>query len=208
MLATQESERNRASGRWVLGWPRLNFGLSIPGAVIMLLPTLCPVSLRVRFEGPELTCASLLESLPLVYSSIESHKADDPFCKDVRAKLGADTATMDKFSVCKNLLCYYPKGAKRRRCIAPTLLRPMLIKYFHDSPLAGHLGAFKTLHKVATNFWWPQMRVDGFQHVRNSYLCQRWKPATQHPRGIACRRTYRQTIGEIITGFCKAAYPY
>jgi len=53
-------------------------------------------------EGPKLTCASLLESLPLVYSSIESHQADDPFSKDVRAKLVAKPAEVDKFTVCKN----------------------------------------------------------------------------------------------------------
>jgi len=208
MLATQESERNRASGRWVLGWPRLNFGLSIPGAVIMLLPTLCPVSLRVRFEGPELTCASLLESLPLVYSSIESHKADDPFCKDVKAKLVADPAGVDKFSICKNLLFYYPKGAKRRRWVVPTLLRPVLISCFHDSLLAGHFGAFKIFHKVAMNFWWPQMRGEVFRYVRNCYLCQRGKPAPQHPGGMARRRAFRQAIREIICEFRWAAYPY
>ena len=63
------------------------------------------------FEGkdcgsPVLTCASLLESLPLVYSSIDSHQADDPFHKYVRAKLFTDPAKEDKFTVCKNLLCY------------------------------------------------------------------------------------------------------
>jgi hypothetical protein len=62
-------------------------------------------------ESPELTCPSLLESLPLLYSSIESHQADDRICKDVRAKLVADPAKVRKFSVFKNLLCY-PKGAK------------------------------------------------------------------------------------------------
>ena len=103
-------------------------------------------------EGPELTCASLLESLQLVYTSIESHQADDPFCKDLNAKSAADPAGVDKFSICKNLLCYYPMGAKRRRWVVPTLSRPMLISYFHDSPLAGHLRAFKTFHKVAINF--------------------------------------------------------
>jgi len=119
-----------------------------------------------------------------VYSSIETHQSDDPFCKDGRAKLVAEPAEVDKFSVCKNLPCYYPKGAKRRRCVVPTLLRPMLIKYFHDTPLAEHLGAFKTLHKVATNFWWPQMRADVFRCVRNCYLCQRGKPAPNTRVGL------------------------
>ena len=41
-----------------------------------------------------------------MYSSIDSHQADDPFYKDVSAKLVADPAEVDKFTVCKNLLCY------------------------------------------------------------------------------------------------------
>jgi hypothetical protein len=32
-------------------------------------------------------------------------------------------------------------------------LRPMLLKYFHDSVLFGHVGARKTFHKTAVNFW-------------------------------------------------------
>jgi len=53
----------------------------------------------------------------------------------------------------------------------------MLLSYFHDSPLAGHLGAHKTFNKVAANFWWPKMRDEVFQHVRKCSLCQQAKPA-------------------------------
>jgi hypothetical protein len=140
-------------GRWVLRLAPFKFRVKhTRGCDIGVADALSRIFEGKICEGPELTCASLLESLPLVYSSIESHQTDDPFCKDVRAKLVADPAEVDKFSIFKNLLCYYPKGAKRRRWVVPTLLRPMLIKYFHDSPLAGHLGAFKTFNKVAMNF--------------------------------------------------------
>jgi len=44
-----------------------------------------------------------------------------------------------KFTVHNKLLCYYPKGAKARRYAVPELLRHMLLKYFHDSPISGHL---------------------------------------------------------------------
>jgi len=64
-------------------------------------------------EGPELTSAALLESLPLVCSSIEQYRADNPFCKDIKAKIAACQAAVEKFSVHKNLVCYFPKKAKR-----------------------------------------------------------------------------------------------
>jgi len=34
-------------------------------------------------ETLEGTCASLIQSLPLVYSSLEEHQKTDPFCKDL-----------------------------------------------------------------------------------------------------------------------------
>ena len=125
-------------GRWVLRLAPFKFRVKHTRGCDNVADALSRIFEGKICEGPELTCASLLESLPLVYSSIESHLADDRFCKDVRAKLVTDPAEVDKYSIFKNLLCYYPKGAKRRRWVVPTLLRPMLIKYFHDSPLAGH----------------------------------------------------------------------
>ena len=84
---------------------------------------------------------------------------------------------MDNFHIHKDLVCFYPKKAKRRRWVVPAILRPMLLRYFHDSALAGHLGAYKTFHKVATNSWWPKMRTEIFQYVCKCDLCQRAKSA-------------------------------
>jgi hypothetical protein len=61
--------------------------------------------------------------------------------------------------------------------VIPASLRPMLLKYFHDSVLSGHLGVCKTFHKIASNFWWPKMRMEIFKHFCSCNLCQRAKPA-------------------------------
>jgi len=105
-----------------------------------------------------MTCAAILESLPLVYSSLEQHQVTDSFCQDIRSKINNKSMGAEKFLVRKNRLCFFPKSAKRCRWVVPLLLRPMLLQYFHDSALAGHVGAFKTFHKIANNFWWPRMR--------------------------------------------------
>ena len=142
-----------------------------------------PVSALSRvFEGkscenPEVICATLLESLPLVYSSIEEHQTDVSLCNELKGKILAGQPALDNFRLHKDLVCFFPKRAKRRRWVVPVILRPMLLSNFHDSPLADHLGAHKTFHKVAANFWWPKMRDEFFQHVRKCSLCQRVKPA-------------------------------
>jgi len=90
-------------GRWVLRLVPFKFRVKhTRGCDNVVADAVSPTFEGKICEGTELTCANLLESLPLVYSSIESHQADATFCKDMRAKLFADTARMDKFTVCKN----------------------------------------------------------------------------------------------------------
>jgi hypothetical protein len=47
----------------------------------------------------------------------------------------------------------------------PGVLRPMVLKYFHNSPMSGHLGAFKTWKKVGHQFYWSKLRDDVFHYV-------------------------------------------
>ena len=111
------------------------------------------------------------------------HQASYPFCVDLRHKLVSGQAGMDNFQIRKDLVCFHTKGAKRRRWVVPNILRPMLLKYFHYSALAGHLGAFKTFHRIAVNFWWPKLRAEIFSYVRKCDLCQRAK-STQNAQVV------------------------
>jgi hypothetical protein len=130
-----------------------------------------------REEIPEVACAALLESLPLVYSSLESHQKEDWLCKDLPKGIQPALGSTGNFRMHKGLLYYFPKNARRRRWVVPVSLRSMLCKYFHDAVLSGHLGARKTHQKIATNFWCPKMRAGKFEYVRKCELCQRAKPA-------------------------------
>ena len=38
-------------------------------------------------ETPEMCCSALWESLPMVYSSLQEHQKEDPFCKPLRHKV-------------------------------------------------------------------------------------------------------------------------
>ena len=74
-------------------------------------------------------------------------------------------------------MCFYPKRAKRSSWVVPVSLRSMLLCYYHDSAMSGHLGGRETFPKIATNFWWPRMPSEVFNYVRKCDLCQRAKPA-------------------------------
>ena len=78
-------------GRWVLRLTLFKFRVKHSRGVDKVVAN----ALSRIFEGkaekrPEVTCAVLLESLPLVYSSLPRCQADDPFCKAMRAKILTD----------------------------------------------------------------------------------------------------------------------
>ena len=50
--------------------------------------------------------------------------------------------------------------------------------------MSGHLGSFKTWNKVGRQFYWPKLRDDVFQYVRQCDLRQRAKPAQNNNVGL------------------------
>jgi hypothetical protein len=126
----------------------------------------------------------LLQSLPLVYSSLSDHQKKDPFCVDLRARILGGQEVASEFQLSKELLCYQPLRAKRRRFVIPVSLRPMVLQYFHDFIHGGHLGSLKTFQKIAANFYWPKMRSEIFECVRACDLCHRAKPAQNTAVGL------------------------
>jgi hypothetical protein len=141
------------------------------------------------FEGHEVTdqeegLLATIQGLPLVYMSLEEHQKEDPLCKDLLEALQKGDPAATKFRLHNNLLCYQPKGAKTRQYVALAFLRLMLLKYFHNSPMSGHLGLFKTWKKVGRQFYWPKLRDDVFRYVRQCDLCQHAKPAQNTKVGL------------------------
>jgi len=103
-------------------------------------------------EDGEALCGALLESLSLVYSSLDEHQKQDEFCKKIQDQIQGKWTGAEGFQVYRGLLCYFPKRAKRRRWIMPPILRNMLLKYYHDAVFSALLGTWKTYHRIAANF--------------------------------------------------------
>ena len=137
----------------------------------------------IRAEDPEQVCATLLESLPRVYASLEEHKKEDPLCKDLWQKIRTGQGGVENFQIHIVLVRYCLKQVGSRRWMVSASLRAILLKYFRDAVLSGHLVTRKTLQRIAPNFWWPKRRAEIFSYVRKCDLCQRAKSA-QDARGI------------------------
>ena len=63
-------------------------------------------------------------------------------------------------------------------------LRKEVLNELHDAPYSGHYGFHKTLKSISTLYWWPDLRQDVWNHVRNCDVCQRDKVSHQKPVGL------------------------
>jgi hypothetical protein len=66
----------------------------------------------------------------------------------------------------------------------PPDLRVKIIKSRHDHPAAGHPGQAATFELITRDFWWPKLRKDISQFIRNCETCHRIKPVRHAPYGL------------------------
>ena len=143
----------------------------------------------------------MLQSLPLVYSSLEENQAEDEFCKDLKRKIETNPAAVNNFHIHKKLVRYSSRRDKCRRWVVPTILRAMLLSYFDDSAMAGHLRTFKTFRRIAANFGWPHMRTEIFRYVRRCVSCQRAKAGAKTRVGLHAAELSKHPLRKIFVDF-------
>ena len=59
-----------------------------------------------------------------------------------------------------------------------------LLHEFHDTPIGGHLGIFRTYKRVAASFYWVGMKKDIQDYVQRCDVCQRNKHDSLAPAGL------------------------
>ena len=141
-------------GRWILRLAPFKFKVQHTcGHDNVVADALSQMFGDVSENNTEVSCAVLLDLLPLVYSSLAEHQAKDDFCAHIQGKVQPNLTGTENFQLYEGLLCYCPRQVKRRRWVIPPSLREMLLKYFHDAVSSGHLVPWKTYHKIASKFW-------------------------------------------------------
>ena len=82
-----------------------------------------------------------------------------------------------------------------KQMIVPQSKKQDILHYVHDIPSAGHLGVDKTLEKLKTEFYWPNMKDYVQKYCRSCDRCFAQKPkkeTNRAPLGTYIRRTYGQ----------------
>jgi len=72
-------------------------------------------------------------------------------------------------------LYYIPPNDHRPRRIIPQHELRLTLTLSHDS--AGHFGADNTRERVSRSFWWPSLRADVENFVRQCPACQLFRPS-------------------------------
>jgi hypothetical protein len=78
-----------------------------------------------------------------------------------------------------------------KQMIVPQSNKQDILHYFHDIPSAGDLGVDKTLEKLKTGFYWPNMKDYVQKYCRSCDRCFAQKPN---------KETNRAPLGTYISG--------
>jgi len=62
-------------------------------------------------------------------------------------------------------------------------LRGEIIRLYHNTPVGGHRGKWKTAELVARNYWWPGVTKEVGRYVDECDMCQRYKNQSEAPVG-------------------------
>jgi hypothetical protein len=59
-----------------------------------------------------------------------------------------------------------------------------ILEKYHDAPAAGHYGIDRTIQRIATRYYWKNMRTYITKHIRACIECQRYKATNLRPAGL------------------------
>jgi hypothetical protein len=67
-----------------------------------------------------------------------------------------------------------------------------ILEKYHDSPSAGHYGIDRTIQRIASRYYWKNMRSIITKHVKSCVECQRYKISNLRPAGLLQTTTLNQ----------------
>ena len=128
-------------------------------------------------ENPETAFANtVITEFPLAFTNIALYQLQDPLLKPIIEQLTQNIKS-EKYVLSKNVLCLKIRNGKELRIIAPDVIKPMLMEYFHSSTIGAHMGINKTIHRIRKEYHWNNMNSEIANFVKKCTLCALSKPA-------------------------------
>lgn len=74
------------------------------------------------------------------------------------------------------------------KIIVPKGFRSEILKQCHDDITSGHVGIYKTYHRILSKYFWPKMKSHVTRYVNRCSICLANKPEQKPPIGKMCSR--------------------
>lgn len=158
-----------------------------------------PKSLDREVEEPS-AVASILTQIPQLFRNIKEFQDDDAELMQIKDRLKSGEA-IRPYSIRNAVLCCQSRRGGQWRIVVPKDLVPLLFKYFHESPVGGHLGVFKTREKIRQHFIWQGMDNQIRKYVRNCEICAQSKPNQNSRVGFLASKTVDQPLEKMYIDF-------
>lgn len=133
-----------------------------------------------RQNAMEMECNSMATVCGLKWEFVQKFIDKDETIQKLISQLQKGESVPKWFTLENNVLKY--KG----RVVIPSKseLTSRLLKEYHDSPVGGHAGDFKTYQRMAAEWYWMGMRKDITAYVKQCHVCQQSKASTLSPLGL------------------------
>ena len=119
------------------------------------------------------------------YAELDEAAADDRLYQTIMERI-TDPIYAPEYTIQENRLYRRGPTPESHRLYVPDdlQLKMKLLYEAHDAPAAGHLGISRTLARLKTHLYWPQMRQDVVEYVQTCEACQRNKASNQRTAGL------------------------
>ena len=164
-------------GRWVVKISALKFQAShIRGRQNIVADTLSRMFESPGSEAPNLVeCHLALMKFPLAFQDLGELQKEDLVLAGIVAQIEKGE-NVGNYFLSKGILHCRSRSGKDPKLVVPAVATSMVFTYFHESPLGGHLGVFKTISKIRSQFIWEGMDRDIHLWVRACQVCNLSKP--------------------------------
>lgn len=131
--------------------------------------------------------AAVVDDIMPTREQLVQAQADDPLLgRSVLYLMGTGPKTPEVKEVLKSkgkylidqetgLLVFSSPGFDNR-VVVPSATRGTIIKGFHDTPTAAHVGVNKAFNNMRPRFYWRGMKDDMAKYIRSCEKCQKRKP--------------------------------
>lgn len=134
---------------------------------------------------------ALSRSVPVVDTISDDFVSTDKWYSKLLRNVREHPHKFPKFQVINGQLCKYVRSSNQYfdnededwKIVVSKDRRAELIKSCHDAPTCGHLGLYKTFHRLGQKYFWPGMLSDVASYIRKCTTCIKAKPVQRKPAG-------------------------